>query len=79
MSGVMSYSDCAPPSATRKPVMTSSKASSAPCCVHNRRMVCRNSGVARTRFMLPATGSTITQAMSSPCCRNASSSCWQSL
>ena len=34
-SGVMPKRACAPPSATRKPVMTSSNTSSAPCCVHS--------------------------------------------
>ena len=52
-------------SATRKPVITSSKISSAPCCARERR-----AGPARkprrggTQPMLPATGSTMTAAIS---------------
>ncbi len=65
-SGVMPYSACAQPSATRKPVITSSKISTVPCSVHSARMACRNAVVARTRFMLPATGSTMTAAISLP-------------
>ena len=33
-----------------------------------------NGTLARTKFMLPAIGSTMTQAMSLPCCANAASS-----
>ena len=48
--------------------------SRAPCLVHRARIVSMNSCVAGTMFMLPATASTITQAMSSPYCLKASSS-----
>ena len=58
------YRLCAPPSATRKPVITSSNTSSAPCCVHSSRSVFMKGTLARTKFMLPAIGSIITQAMS---------------
>ncbi len=71
-SGVMPYKPCAEPGPTRKPVITSSKISTAPCCVHSSRMAARNSGLGAIRFMLPATGSTITQAMAWPCVANAS-------
>ena len=54
---------CAPPGATRNPVITSSKISSAPWRVHCSRSVSRKPGAGSTRFMLPATGSTITPAM----------------
>ena len=74
-SGVMPYMPWAPSRPTRKPHITSSKISTAPCSVHSSRMRCRNSGVARIRFILPATGSTITQAMVSPIEAKASSSC----
>ena len=65
-SGLMPYSACAPPSATRKPVITSSKISTLPCWSHTVRSVSRNPGAGSTQFMLPATGSTMMQAISSP-------------
>jgi len=73
------YRLCALPSATRKPHITSSNTSSAPCCVHSSRMRFMNGTVARTKFMLPAIGSIITQASSGPWILNASSSCSMSL
>ena len=71
----LAYRLCAPPSATRKPVITSSNTSSAPCRVHSSRKRFMNGTPARTKFMLPAIGSIITQAIASPCNANASSSC----
>src|SRR5260370_775338 len=43
-SGRTPYSVCAPPKATRKPVMTSSNISSAPARSHSRLSVCKNCG-----------------------------------
>ena len=43
-SGVTPNRVCAPPRATRKPVMTSSKISRAPCSVHSSRSPSRNPG-----------------------------------
>ena len=56
----------APPQATRKPVMTSSKMSTAPCLVHSSRQASRKPGCGGTTPMLPATGSTMSAAISSP-------------
>ena len=53
--------------------MTSSNTRSAPCAVHSSRSRFMNGTVARTKFMLPAIGSIITQAISSPCSANAAS------
>ena len=53
---------CAPPRATRKPVMTSSKIKSAPTRSHSVRSPSRNPGTGGTRPMLAATGSTMTAA-----------------
>jgi hypothetical protein len=74
----MPSTPCAPCSPTRKPVITSSKISSAPCWVQRSRQRWANSGVARTKFMLPAMASIIRQAMSLPCSEKASSS-WATL
>jgi len=60
------YRLCAPPSATRKPVITSSNTSSAPCALHSSRSRVMNGIDARTKFMLPAIGSIMTQAISRP-------------
>ena len=65
-SGRMPKRACAPPSATRKPVITSSKISTAPWRVHSSRSASRKPGAGSTRFMLPATGSTITPAICLP-------------
>ena len=56
----------APPQATRKPVMTSSKMSRAPYRVHRARQASRKPGSGGTTPMLPATGSTMSAAISSP-------------
>ena len=71
----LAYTLCALPSATRKPVITSSNTNSAPCSVHSSRQRFMNGTLARTKFMLPAMGSIITQASSLPCKAKASSSC----
>ena len=71
-SGVTPYSPCAPPCATRKPVITSSKISSAPCSLVMSRSPCRKPSPGGTTPMLPATGSTITAAMSPSCAANCS-------
>ncbi len=75
----MPYSACAPPSATRKPVITSSKISTLPCRSHTARSVSRNPGAGSTQFMLPATGSTMMQAISLPTAANSSCTCALSL
>ncbi|CFM05257.1 Uncharacterised protein [Bordetella pertussis] len=53
--------------------MTSSKISTAPWRVHSSRRPARKPSAGLIRFMLPATGSTITQAISAPCWLNAAS------
>ena len=65
-SGRTPYSSCAPPAATRKPVITSSKISSAPLASHTRRSVSRKPRRGGTTPMFAATGSTITHAISWP-------------
>ena len=57
------------------PFMTSSNTNSAPCCVHSSRQRFTKGTLARTKFMLPAMGSIITQAIVGPCSAKASSSC----
>ena len=56
----------APPQAMRNPVMTSSKISTAPCALHKPRQASRKPGSGGTTPMLPATGSTMRAAISSP-------------
>ncbi len=63
-SGVTPYRACAPPGCTRKPVITSSKTSSASCSAVRERSRSRNPGAGGTSPMFPATGSTITAAIS---------------
>ena len=65
-SGGFRSAACAPPSATRNPVITSSKISSAPCRAVSSRSASRNPGAGGTQPMLPTTGSTITAAILSP-------------
>ena len=60
------YRSCAPPRATRKPVITSSKTSSAPLASHSARSASRKPGAGGTTPMLPATGSTRIAASPSP-------------
>jgi hypothetical protein len=62
-SGWMSKRFWAPPQATRKPVMTSSKIRSAPWLSHRVRSPLRKPGSGGTRLMLPAIGSTMMAAM----------------
>ena len=57
---------CAPPRATRKPVITSSKTSSAPVASHSIRRPSRKPGAGGTQPMFPATGSTRIAASPSP-------------
>ncbi len=64
-SGVTPNSSCAPPAATRKPVMTSSKMSSAPTRSHSARSPARKPSTGGTRPMLAAIGSTMTHAVRS--------------
>ena len=71
-SGVMRMVSWAPPRARRKPVITSSHTNSAPARVHSSRSPSRNPGTGGTTPMFAATGSTITQAMSSPRASNSS-------
>ena len=65
-SGVTPNAACAPPRPSRKPVMTSSKISSAPAESHADRKPSRNPGTGATMPMFAATGSTITAATSTP-------------
>ena len=65
-SGRMPKSSCAPPRPTRKPVMTSSKTSSAPLASHAARSSSRKPAAGGTTPMFAAIGSTTTQAISSP-------------
>ena len=78
-SGRMPKRACAPPRATRNPVITSSKMSTAPWRVQFSRSACRNPDRGSTRFMLPATGSTMTPAMSLPMRSNSAFTCAVSL
>ena len=55
----------APPTPSRKPVITSSKMRSAPTRSHAARSPSKNPGAGATRFMLAATGSTISTATES--------------
>ena len=59
--------------ADAKPVITSSKTSSAPCSVQSSRRRLMNGTRARTKFMLPAIGSITTQAIFAAVQANASS------
>ena len=65
-SGVTPKSSCAPPRATRKPVMTSSNTRSAPDASQRRRSASRKPGSGGTTPMFPATGSTMIAARPSP-------------
>ena len=56
----------APGKPKRKPVITSSIINTAPLPVQTSRRVCRKPSVGGTQFILPATGSTMTQATLSP-------------
>ena len=63
----------APPRATRKPLMTSSKIRTAPCCVQSSRRRCRKRGRGKMRPMFPGYGSTITAAIEPGASRKACS------
>src|SRR2546423_197118 len=65
-SGSIPYRCCAPPRATRKPVITSSKMSRAPAARVSSRSVSRNPALGSSTPMLPTTGSTIAHAVSRP-------------
>lgn len=65
-SGVMPKRVCAPPYSARKPVITSSMMSSAPCVSHRARSALRKPSSGSTRPMFPAMGSTMIAAMSLP-------------
>ena len=65
-SGVTPKRSCAPPRATRKPVITSSKTSSAPAASQSIRSASRKPGAGGTQPMFPATGSTRIAASPSP-------------
>ena len=65
-SGRMPNNSCAPPLATRNPVITSSKIKIAPASLHAVLSDSRKPSTGGTMFILPAIGSTITQAISSP-------------
>ena len=66
-SGRTPNSSCAPPRATRKPVITSSKTSSAPDASQRLRSASRKPGAGGTTPMFPATGSTMMAARPSLC------------
>jgi hypothetical protein len=53
------------------PVITSSKISTLPYCVHSARIAGKKSGKGSTRPMFPTYGSTMTAAISSPCASKA--------
>ena len=78
-SGVMPKRACAPPTPTRKPVMTSSNTSSAPCRVQRSRSPSRKPAAGGTSPMLAAIGSTRIAATSAPCSASAASSAARSL
>ena len=59
--------------------MTSSRISTAPDFVHSSRSASRNPGTGGMQFMLPATGSTITHAISPPTSANTCRTCATSL
>src|ERR671930_343166 len=56
------HRSCAPPLATRKPVITSSKTSRAPLASHSRLRPSRKPSAGGTTPMFPGTGSTKTHA-----------------
>ena len=58
---------CAPPRATRKPVITSSQMKSAPARRVSSRSASRKPGRGGTTPMFPTTGSTMAAAVSLPC------------
>ena len=64
---------------TRKPVMTSSRISSAPCAAVIRRSAALNPSSGGTTPMLPAAASLMTQAMSVPRSANTASTAATSL
>ena len=70
---------CAPPRATRKPVITSSKTSSAPEASQSARSASRKPGSGGTTPMFPATGSTTIAASPSPHCATAAAAASTSL
>ncbi len=78
-SGRTPETSCTPPRATRKPVMTSSKISTAPCRSQTLRSASRKPGAGSTMFMLPAMGSTMMQAICSPISSKTFSTCSASL
>ena len=59
----MPYRPCTPRGCTRKPVITSSKISTAPYWSHSARRPSRKPGAGMMRFMLPAIGSTMIAAI----------------
>ena len=68
-----------PAGLTRKPVMTSSRISSAPCAAVSSRSRALKPGSGATTPMLAAAASVITQAIWSPYAENASSTAEKSL
>ncbi len=79
MSGVIPKRSCAPPFASRQPVITSSKIESAPAPLQSETIASRKPGSGGTQPMFPTTGSTMTQAISWPCFANAARSAGSSL
>ena len=65
-SGAMPVSSAAPPRPTRKPEITSSKISSAPCARVRWRSAARNSRRCSSRPWLAGTGSMMSAAMRAP-------------
>ena len=79
MSGLTRYFTCAPPQATRNPVITSSNSSSAPSRVAQVAQALEVPDAGGTTPMLPATGSTAKQAISPGYRSNASRAAARSL
>ena len=72
MSGTTPKRAWAPPGCKRD-VITSSKISTLPCCVHSLRSASRKPGSAGMQPPDPCTGSTTTQAIAAPAAANAAS------
>ena len=65
-SGAIPNRSCAPPRATRKPVITSSQMKSAPALCDSSWSTSRKPGRGRSTPMFPTTGSMIAAAVSRP-------------
>ena len=79
MSARMSNNSCAPPGASRNPVITSSKINSTPCSSQSLRIPSRKPLTGGIQPMFPATGSIITAASSPAFALKSSSTLFKSL